>query len=79
MKYLVLLVVLAVAIGIWRSRRVPDDAAPRPSSPSSPSPRALSQDMLACAHCGVHIPQAEAVMRGDQAYCCTEHRQLGPA
>ena len=76
MKYLVLFVVLAVAIGIWRSRRAPDNAAPKPSSPS---PRTLPQDMLACAHCGVHIPQAEAVMLGNQAYCSTEHRQLGPA
>ncbi|WP_298208901.1 PP0621 family protein [Acidovorax sp.] len=76
MKYLVLFVVLAVAIGIWRSRRTEEDAAPKPSK--SP-PLALPQDMLACAHCGVHIPKAEAVMLGNQAYCCTEHRQSGPA
>lgn len=29
MKYLVLLVVIAVAVGIWRSRRAPDAAAPK--------------------------------------------------
>lgn len=75
MKYLVLLVVLAVAIGIWRSRRAPDEEEPK----SPPSPHALPQDMLACAHCGVHIPQADALMLGKQAYCCAEHRQLGPA
>jgi uncharacterized protein len=73
MKYLVLLVVLVVAVGIWRSRRASDTAA------SNPPPLALPQDMLACAHCGVHIPQAEALMVGKQAYCCADHRHLGPA
>ena len=73
MKYLVLLVVLVVAFGIWRSRRAPDTSEKKP-------PRlALPQDMLACAHCGIHIPQAEALMLGAQAYCCAEHRRLGPA
>jgi len=71
MKYLVLLVVLVVAIGIWRGRRA-KDAAPQ-------SHRALPQDMLACAHCGVHIPRSEALVLGSQAYCCPEHRRLGPA
>ena len=73
MKYLVLLVVLVVAFGIWRSRRALE------TSEKKPSPLALPQDMLACAHCGIHIPQAEALMLGTQAYCCAEHRRLGPA
>ena len=72
MKYLVLLVVLVVAIGIWRGRRA-KDAAPQQT------PRALPQDMLACAHCGIHIPRSEALVLGSQAYCCPEHRRLGPA
>ena len=74
MKYLVLLVVLAIAIGIWRSRRAPEANASKTPAP----PLALPQNMLACAHCGVHIPQADALMVGEQAYCCTEHRRLGP-
>ncbi|BEP93361.1 hypothetical protein GmRootA79_17450 [Acidovorax sp. A79] len=73
MKYLVLLVVLVVAIGIWRGRRATG------AESSSPPHLALPQDMLACAHCGVHVPQAEALMVGPQAYCCAEHRRLGPA
>ena len=51
MKYLVLLVVIAVAVGIWRSRRAPDAAARK----APYAPPALPQDMLACAHCGVHF------------------------
>ncbi len=75
MKYLVLLVVLVVAIGFWRNGRSRDSAEHK----VPPSPRALAQDMLACAHCGVHIPRTEALMLGNQAYCCAEHRRLGPA
>lgn len=75
MKYLVLLVVLVVAVGIWRSRRAPGSSDKK----ASPSPLALPQDMLACAHCGIHIPQAEALMLGSTAYCCAEHQRLGPA
>ena len=70
MKYLVLLIVLTVAVGIWRSRRSADDTPRQPAPP---------QDILACAHFGVHIPKAEALMLGNQAYCCQEHRHLGPA
>ena len=76
MKYLVLLIVVVVAIGIWRSRRAPDAAVQKPPTP----PRvALPQDMPACAHCGTHIPKAAPLMLGNQAYCCAEHRRLGPA
>lgn len=74
MKYLVLLIVLTVAVGIWRSRRSADDTPRQP--PCQPAP---PQDILACAHCGVHIPKAEALMLGNQAYCCQEHRHLGRA
>lgn len=78
MKYLVLLIVVVVVIGIWRSRRDSEtESRPQPSSP--PAPPGGPQDILACAHCGVHIPQAEALMLGSQAYCCPEHRQQGPA
>lgn len=76
MKYLVLLIVLGVAIGIWRSRRASDAIAKKSSTVP---PLALPQDMPACAHCGTHIPKAEALMLGNQAYCCAEHRRLGPA
>ena len=71
MKYLVLLIVLAVVVGVWRSRRPPA------SGPEKAAPRApvRAQDMVACSHCGVHVPRAEALMLGQHAYCCAEHRR----
>ena len=74
MKYLVLLVVIAVAVGIWRSRRALDAAAPK----APPTPPALPQDMLACAHCGVHIPKTQALSQDQQWYCSQAHLEQGP-
>lgn len=71
MKYLVLLIVLAVVVGVWRSRRPPASGAEK-AAPRAP---ALPQDVVACDHCGVHVPRAEALMLGQHAYCCAEHRR----
>jgi uncharacterized protein len=30
--------------------------------------------MVRCATCGLHVPQAEAVQSGQRFYCCKEHR-----
>lgn len=74
MKYLVLLIVLAVVVGIWRSRR-PTVSGAAKAAPGAPGAPALPQDMVACGHCGVHVPRTEALMLGQQAYCCAEHRR----
>jgi uncharacterized protein len=35
--------------------------------------------MLACAHCGLHLPQAEACFDvAGRAYCSADHRLSGP-
>lgn len=73
MKYLLILLLVLVLVGVWRSRRAPPRAGPQKARPA-----ALTQDMAACAHCGVHVPQAEAVVHAGRAYCCAEHGRRGP-
>lgn len=34
------------------------------------------EDMVRCAHCGVHIPKSESILSGDQFYCSIEHRNV---
>jgi len=34
--------------------------------------------MVACAHCGLHLPRAEALEHAHRHYCCAEHRSAGP-
>jgi len=31
--------------------------------------------MVACAHCGVHLPRNEAITIDARHYCCAEHQQ----
>ena len=73
MKYLVLLLVIGVAVALWSSqcRRQAPAAQRRPAAPPSP------QDMVACAHCGVHLPRSDALLLGNHSFCCEEHRRLG--
>jgi len=75
MKYVVLLIVLVVAIGVWRSRRRSEEAASQARSEPPGGPL----DIVACAHCGTHVPRTEALMLGSQPYCSPEHRQEGAA
>lgn len=73
MKYLLLLLVLAIAYGIWRGQR----RAPPPAARPSPRPQ-LPQNMVACAHCGLHLPRTEALAQDGHYYCCAEHRPSAP-
>lgn len=76
MKYLVLLAVLAVVLGVWRSRQSRSEAPTPPAA--APRPPLSPQDMVACAHCGLHLPRSEALAEVGQMYCCREHQRLGP-
>ncbi|MFT3813769.1 MAG: PP0621 family protein [Acidovorax sp.] len=73
MKALLLFIVLWVAYGLWRSkRRAPPPAqAPRRRIPAP-------QDMVECAHCGVHLPRPDALPLDGAHYCCAVHRAAGP-
>jgi uncharacterized protein len=33
--------------------------------------------MLACDHCGVHVPESEGVRQAGGFFCSEEHRRLG--
>lgn len=70
MKILTILIAIAAIYWIWRTlsgsrRRV------------QPRQQAKEQNMVACAHCGLHVPVAEAIASAEQYYCCKEHSKLG--
>lgn len=66
-----ILLVLAVALAWWvlsRYRKsVTRGAPPRAAAP---------EDMVRCAHCGVHLPRSEGRARGGEFFCCEEHLRL---
>ena len=81
-KYLVLLAVVGLAIWWLRRGRSSDDSpraqTRKPDKAAAPGP-AQPTPMLACAHCGVHLPQAEALTDGaGRPFCGEAHRLAGP-
>ncbi len=37
----------------------------------------ITHPMVQCAHCGLHLPESEALFGGKQPYCTEAHRQAG--
>lgn len=69
MKYLVVLVILAIAASqLWRQlRRYFQEMSDSQSTHRTP------QAMVRCHRCGIHLPQNEAFHRAGQAYCSVDH------
>jgi uncharacterized protein len=72
MKYL-LLIILAVVV-FWLLKRNKTKVSPPARETEKPV-----QAMVRCAHCGVHLPRAEAVEADSAYFCSDEHRRLGHA
>ena len=70
MKYLLILIAIVVAYWIIKSYK----RKAHRSDPSGASPH--GEDMVQCAHCGVHLPRSESVMTGRTFFCSADHRRL---
>ena len=46
--------------------------------PPSEKPAAQIEGMVACAHCGVHLPASLALLGQGRPYCSAAHRDGGP-
>ncbi len=76
MKYLLVLIVVLIAVWVWRSNR----AAEKPPSPLRAEPQGDGAiDMVGCDLCGLHCPREDLVIGGKGAYCCAQHRQQAEA
>jgi uncharacterized protein len=77
-----LLIFILVLIVIWWVRRAlhrPTGGAGASGARSRARDEALDgpERMLACAHCGVHVPESEGVLEGEVFFCSEDHRRLG--
>jgi len=70
----VVLVVALVGVVLWWLSRTRSrlGASRRAGTPHPP------QAFARCAHCGVHLPLADAVVERGIAYCSEAHRLAGP-
>ena len=71
-----ILIVAAVFAVLWLVRRA--IAGPGPGPAARPPGAAPEGELVACAHCGVNLPKAEARGESDRHYCSEEHQRLGP-
>ncbi|KWR91983.1 PP0621 family protein [Cupriavidus sp. IDO] len=73
-----ILILLAVVLGVFwwlrsraeaRRHSAPRRSAEAPRAPAATHPEAMVQ----CAHCGVHLPQSEAIAWRGLHYCRRSH------
>lgn len=79
------LLIIGIALGVywlWRQGRMAESRDARAAAPAAqPASRTgtAPQDMVACAHCGLHLPRSEALADGPGGsapfYCSAAHRQ----
>ncbi|ARP89132.1 hypothetical protein CAL14_01490 [Bordetella genomosp. 9] len=41
------------------------------------APAGPPEQMVRCAHCGIHLPRSEATLIGGRIWCSQEHARLG--
>jgi uncharacterized protein len=70
-KLLVLVIVVALVYWIVKrfARKSKRDSATRYGG-------SVGEDMVRCAHCGVHLPRSESVMQDSVFFCTPEHRRV---
>ena len=74
MKWMVLL--LAILAGVWLIKRHHRRQAQPPRPTPARRPKVThATPMVACAHCGMHIPSDEAIAGHAGVYCGLPHKQ----
>ena len=72
----VILLIAAVAALVWLLRRA---FAPKPDAREAPraDPKSAVDELVRCAHCGLHVPRNGAALRDGRHYCSDAHARLG--
>ncbi len=74
MKYLLFAVLAYVAWRWYTAQRAKDEPAAQ-APPAPAQPEVATEKMVSCAHCGIHLPQSEALAGpGSLHFCGDEHR-----
>lgn len=72
MKYLLLIAFVAIVWWVWKKRSVQGSG---PARPAAREPEA----MVACAHCGLHLPRSDSVSENGAYFCSDAHRLAAKA
>lgn len=63
---------LYVAFRIWRSGQ-----RSRAAASAREEARPVGEPIVRCAHCGLNVPQSEALGDAGRWFCSDEHRRIG--
>lgn len=66
-----LLRLIIILFGLWLVLKIIKRALA--SRENQPSRKPSITSMVACAQCGVHLPESEAAQKDGKHYCCEEH------
>jgi uncharacterized protein len=66
-----LLLLILVIVAVWWLTK-----GFRRKGASGSASEGVPEQMVNCGHCGLYLPQSEAVREGDRFFCCAEHRRL---
>ena len=68
-----LLQIALIVILAWLAYRVVRQFLARTHAGPKPRPVAPAGNMVRCVHCGVHVPESEAINERGRYYCSREH------
>jgi uncharacterized protein len=78
--------IIIVLVGLTVARIVARSAASRPADGARPQAQSRrgaapktqpAEQMVRCAHCGIHLPRSEALLLGGHTWCSQDHARLG--
>jgi uncharacterized protein len=65
-----LLLILCIVAAFWLAKGF------RRRDASKEAREAEPEQMVTCDHCGLNLPESEAIAGGDRYFCSAEHRRL---
>ena len=72
-RLFLILVLLAVSFYVVKSIRTKLDEKPKKLKKESSVKKSNQNKMVKCLHCGLHIPENEAIKQGEKTFCSLEH------
>lgn len=66
-KFILIILIVLIVYWLIKSRK--------PTSTDTESLTDASEDMVRCAHCGVHLPESESITSDGNYFCSKDHYQ----